>query len=249
MISFRTARPFSARRLRSGGRLPGQRQLDPPLGEDVVGDAEAVEDPGHADVRHGLIDDLLDLNGGDAHGERRAEHDSVLGHGLAGDHRRELDHEPGPGVEAAIAEDFVQGEVVEVLNELRVGLRERRDVTGEQLVVVASCYVASRRERGPERAPTPTWAAADSPRYQRILDAHTAPAWVRNGRSDVLAINRLGRALYAPVFDDPVRPANAARFLFLSPRGREFYRDWDRTANDMVAVLRAEAGRDPYDKG
>jgi len=49
--------------------------------------------------------------------------------------------------------------------------------------------------------------------------------------------------------NDPVRPANTARFLFLSPRGPQFYRDWDRTANDMVAVLRAEAGRSPYDKG
>ena len=87
------------------------------------------------------------------------------------------------------------------------------------------------------------------PGVQRILDALTAPAWVRNGRSDVLATNRLGRALYAPVFDDLVQPGNTARFLFLSSRGPEFYRDWDHTANDMVAVLRAEAGRNPYDKG
>jgi hypothetical protein len=87
------------------------------------------------------------------------------------------------------------------------------------------------------------------PGIQRVLDALTAPAWVRNGRSDLLATNRLGRALYAPVFEGPVRPANTARFLFLNPRGPEFYRDWDRTANDMVAVLRAEAGRNPYDKG
>jgi hypothetical protein len=84
---------------------------------------------------------------------------------------------------------------------------------------------------------------------QRVLDAMTgAPAWVRNGRADMLAANALGRALYAPVFDDPARPANTARFTFLSPGAREFYRDWDRTARDMVAVLRAAAGRDPYDK-
>jgi transcriptional regulator with XRE-family HTH domain len=87
------------------------------------------------------------------------------------------------------------------------------------------------------------------PGVQRVLDAMTgAPAWVRNGRADVLATNQLGRALYAPVFDDPVRPANTARFTFLSPQAHDFYRDWDRTARDMVAVLRAAAGRDPYDK-
>jgi len=85
---------------------------------------------------------------------------------------------------------------------------------------------------------------------QRVLDAITdAPAWIRNGRADVLTANRLGRALYAPVLDDPVRPANTARFTFLNPRGPEFYRDWEATAKDMVAVLRAEAGRNPCDRG
>ena len=28
----------------------------------------------------------------------------------------------------------------------------------------------------------------------------------------------------------------------------EFFRAWDRVANDTVALLRAEAGRDPYDR-
>ncbi len=87
------------------------------------------------------------------------------------------------------------------------------------------------------------------PGVQRVLDAMSgAPAWIRNGRADVVATNALGRALYAPVFDDPIRPANTARFTFLSPQAEDFYRDWDRTAHDMVAVLRAAAGRDPYDK-
>ena len=84
------------------------------------------------------------------------------------------------------------------------------------------------------------------PGLQRVLDAIDAPGWIRNGRADLLASNRLGRALYAPVFDDRARPANTARFTFLNPRGPEFYRDWGATAKDMVAVLRAEAGRNPY---
>jgi hypothetical protein len=79
------------------------------------------------------------------------------------------------------------------------------------------------------------------------LDAMTAPAWVRNGRSDFLAANRLGRALYAPIFDSRVRPANTARFAFLDPRSKDFYADWERVADDMVAILRAEAGRTPFD--
>jgi MmyB-like transcription regulator ligand binding domain len=74
------------------------------------------------------------------------------------------------------------------------------------------------------------------------------PAFVRNGRLDILAINRLGRALYAPVFDDPGRPANLARFAFLDPRAADFYPDWNDVANTTVALLRTEAGRDPYDR-
>lgn len=65
------------------------------------------------------------------------------------------------------------------------------------------------------------------PGLQRVLDVIDAPAWIRNGRADILATNRLGRALYAPVLDEPTRPANTARFTFLNPRGVEFYRDWE----------------------
>ncbi|NJC84931.1 helix-turn-helix domain-containing protein [Planosporangium mesophilum] len=87
------------------------------------------------------------------------------------------------------------------------------------------------------------------PGVQQLLDAMTdAPAFVRNGRLDVLAANRLGYALYSPVFDDRARPANLARFRFLDPRAIEFYPEWDESANSAVALLRTEAGRDPYDK-
>lgn len=85
------------------------------------------------------------------------------------------------------------------------------------------------------------------PSIQRVVDAMTmAPAFVRNGRLDILAINPLGRALYQPVFDDPVRPANLARFAFLNPAARTFYPGWDSLADATVAVLRAEAGRNPH---
>jgi transcriptional regulator with XRE-family HTH domain len=87
------------------------------------------------------------------------------------------------------------------------------------------------------------------PGIQRILDAMDAPADLRNGRRDILAANRLGYALYSELFIDPVRPANVARFVFLSPRAREFFPDWEGTANDLVANLRTEAGRNPYDRG
>ncbi len=87
------------------------------------------------------------------------------------------------------------------------------------------------------------------PTVQRILDSMTlTPAFVLNGRLDILAANDLGRALYQPAYADPARPANNARFVFLDPKATEFFRDWDKVANDTVAMLRAEAGKDPYDR-
>jgi transcriptional regulator with XRE-family HTH domain len=87
------------------------------------------------------------------------------------------------------------------------------------------------------------------PGVQRILDAMTgAPAFVRNGRLDILAANLLGYALFS-VYASPGRPSNAARFVFLDPCAREFYSDWDLVASEVVAILRSEAGRDPYDRG
>lgn len=84
---------------------------------------------------------------------------------------------------------------------------------------------------------------------QRIIDSMTlTPAFVRNARLDLLAVNPLCRALYASAFDDPVRPANLARFCFLNPAGRTFHANWDDAANTTVALLRTEAGRDPYDR-
>jgi transcriptional regulator with XRE-family HTH domain len=88
------------------------------------------------------------------------------------------------------------------------------------------------------------------PSVQRILDAISdAPAYVRNGRRDVLAANRLGYALYSEMYVDPARPVNVARFVFLNPRARRFFLDWESAANDTVAILRIEGGRIPYDRG
>ena len=86
------------------------------------------------------------------------------------------------------------------------------------------------------------------PAVQRIVDAMAAPAIVRNGRVDYLSANVLGRALYAPVFDSREQPPNSARFTFLDSAAHDFYTDRERTAKDLVAHLRSEAGRNPYDK-
>jgi hypothetical protein len=83
----------------------------------------------------------------------------------------------------------------------------------------------------------------------RVLDSISAPAYVRNNRMDVLAANRLGRALFADVYAAGATGFNLARYLFLDPRSRDFYTQWDVVARDAVAALRIEAGRNPYDRG
>ncbi|WP_137809490.1 MULTISPECIES: helix-turn-helix transcriptional regulator [unclassified Gordonia (in: high G+C Gram-positive bacteria)] len=84
-----------------------------------------------------------------------------------------------------------------------------------------------------------TWALA------AITDA---VAFVRDSHQDLLATNALGRAFYSPVIGDGGRTPNLARFQFLDPASRDFYPDWELFAEMCVAIMRAEAGRDPHDK-
>ncbi|MBP1078956.1 transcriptional regulator with XRE-family HTH domain [Microbacterium terrae] len=85
------------------------------------------------------------------------------------------------------------------------------------------------------------------PSILRLLDAITdAPAMIRNNYFDYVAANQLGRALYSPVFAEPA--PNSARFAFLNPVAPDFYVDWDKNTQELVATMRGEAGRNPYDK-
>ncbi|MFJ8886732.1 helix-turn-helix transcriptional regulator [Streptomyces sp. NPDC102402] len=90
------------------------------------------------------------------------------------------------------------------------------------------------------------WVPRES--LTRALDAIVlGPAFVRNGRMDVLATNALGRAFYDEVFDGPGQ-GNLARYCFLDERAKAFYPDWEAAADITVSILRTEAGRDPRDK-
>jgi transcriptional regulator with XRE-family HTH domain len=84
---------------------------------------------------------------------------------------------------------------------------------------------------------------------QQTIDAmSTVPVFVQNSRLDAIATNLLGRALFSEMFDDVRPPVNAARFVFLDPRAQTFYQDWDSNTRQIVALLRVEAGRSPYDR-
>jgi len=106
-------------------------------------------------------------------------------------------------------------------------------------------HAASPSGRKPRRRPVNAWSPRSS--LQWALDAVTAgPAFVRNGRMDLLAANPLARAFYQEMYEDP--EPNFARYVFLDPRSRDFHPDWNASADIVVSILRTEAGRDPHDK-
>ncbi|MEU9456695.1 helix-turn-helix transcriptional regulator [Streptomyces sp. NPDC048277] len=106
------------------------------------------------------------------------------------------------------------------------------------------------RTAGTTRPPVRRRAAQPvRPALQQLLDAMTdAPAFIRNGRLDILAANPLGKALYWPVFQDPARPVNLARFQFLNPHAADYMPEVQAQRATAAALLRTEAGRDPYSR-
>jgi transcriptional regulator with XRE-family HTH domain len=128
-----------------------------------------------------------------------------------------------------------------VARALRLGAEETAYLT--DLARAARPQGPARRRRAVDVPPSVQW----------LLDSMSlSAAFVTNGRLDVVAINALGRALYAGMLGGPTaRPTghgNHARYVFLDPGSRDFYPDWDAAADTTAALLRGEAGRYPNDK-
>jgi hypothetical protein len=86
------------------------------------------------------------------------------------------------------------------------------------------------------------------PGLYRVLESFPGvPATVIGRRLDVLASNRLARALITDYDQRPHRERNSARFMFLDPGARELYIDWEMSARSTVAALHRYAGRYPDD--
>ncbi|MFE4827670.1 helix-turn-helix transcriptional regulator [Streptomyces sp. NPDC056672] len=102
--------------------------------------------------------------------------------------------------------------------------------------------------------PTPARRAPGNPQRVRPglhLMLHTldhVPAFILGRRTDVLASNRLARAILTDFDALPVTRRNLARYYLLDPAARDRVGDWDRIAAETVAILRLEAGRYPHDR-
>ena len=99
----------------------------------------------------------------------------------------------------------------------------------------------------PRRRPPRRWTPR--PSLQWVLDKFTAPAIVRNGRMDLLAVNHLGRGMHSSLYDRcTTEYPNFARYTFLDEDSHRFYPHWATAADTCVSILRTEAGRDPHDR-
>lgn len=108
--------------------------------------------------------------------------------------------------------------------------------------------IAKTNPRKPRRrAPAP--AQRVRPGVWRLLDTldDVTPAFVFGRRMDVLASNRLARALMTDFDALPSRERNLLRYTFLDESSRELFVDWEEVARDNVATLRMDAGRHPDD--
>lgn len=165
---------------------------------------------------------------------------------VAGLRRSEVATLAGVSVEyyTRLERGAISGASPEVLGGLAKALR-LDDAERAHLFDLA--HAASPVARPPKRRNPTSWTPHRS--LQWTLDAVTAgPAFVRNGRMDLLAVNALARAFYLDLYDMPSQPPNIARHMFLDERAHAFYPDWDRFADTTVAILRTEAARDPHNK-
>lgn len=87
------------------------------------------------------------------------------------------------------------------------------------------------------------------PGLHQFLDALEGhPAFILGRRTDVLASNRMARALLTDFERLKPRERNYARWLFLSDDAPALFLDWEEQARAVVENLRLDIGNDPEDQ-
>ncbi|MEV5494945.1 helix-turn-helix transcriptional regulator [Nonomuraea fuscirosea] len=83
--------------------------------------------------------------------------------------------------------------------------------------------------------------------YQLLDSLDGNPALILGRRTDVLAANRLARALFTDFDAMPPRERNYSRWMFLDPATRDLFVDWEEHARNCVESLRLDLGANPDD--
>ncbi|PRX47040.1 helix-turn-helix protein [Prauserella shujinwangii] len=87
------------------------------------------------------------------------------------------------------------------------------------------------------------------PGLYQLLDALDGePALVLGRRADVLAQNRMAKALFTDFERFPATERNYARWMLLDDESRSLFLDWETHARAAVENLRLESGADPDDR-
>jgi transcriptional regulator with XRE-family HTH domain len=87
------------------------------------------------------------------------------------------------------------------------------------------------------------------PGLYQLLDALDGePALILGRRTDILAANRMAKALFADFDQFPAAHRNYARWMFLDDGARTLFLDWPDQARAAVESLRFEVGRNPDDR-
>ncbi|GLY16880.1 helix-turn-helix transcriptional regulator [Kineosporia rhizophila] len=167
---------------------------------------------------------------------------------VAGLRREEVAHLAGVSVEyyTRLEQGRARGASDEVLHGVAQALQLSDTERAHLFDLVRALGPAPRRTRPRKDVPQAR------PGLQTLVDTVTGAAVIMvSEKGDVLGANALGEELYSPMFRNPLPPGeirNLPRFIFLDPAARTLHRDWESVAEPVVAILRAAAGRNPYDK-
>ncbi len=80
-----------------------------------------------------------------------------------------------------------------------------------------------------------------------LLDVLPTPALVLGPRTDIIGWNASATALFLDFAEIPVQQRALVRMVFLEPRMRGLFRDWEQVAAEAVDRLRMAAARTPGD--
>lgn len=87
------------------------------------------------------------------------------------------------------------------------------------------------------------------PGLHQLLDSLTGqPAFITGRRTDVLASNRLAKALLTDFERFPARERNLLRWMVLNDEAKSLFANWAVQTREVVGTLRLDAGRNPDDR-